>query len=49
MAAAEQIRDLITQTTSGTLPRRVPPEVRDASARMNSSVESSTAPPMATP
>jgi hypothetical protein len=33
MASAHQIRDLITQTTSGTLRPRVPREVRDAVCR----------------
>ena len=33
MASAHQIRDLITQTTSGTLRHRVPREVRDEVCR----------------
>jgi hypothetical protein len=33
MATAQQIRDLITQTTSGTLRSRVPREVRDEVCR----------------
>ncbi len=33
MATAHQIRDLITQTTSGTLRHRVPREVRDEVCR----------------
>jgi hypothetical protein len=33
MATAHQIRDLITQTTSGTLRARVPREVRDEACR----------------
>ena len=32
MASAHQIRDLITQTTSGTVRPRVPREVRDGGA-----------------
>ncbi len=33
MASAHQIRDLITQTTSGTVRPRVPREVRDYAVR----------------
>ena len=33
MATAHQIRDLITQTTTGTVRPRVPREVRDAISR----------------
>jgi hypothetical protein len=44
MATAHQIRDLISQTTSGTLRARVPREVRDEACRYASRRRSEGAP-----